>query len=291
MPDTVLPVDRSKVTFEQAEGIEPLPTQLQSREISKELQAHLWNYVWQRLNKDLEQMEYGPDRIRGNWRRVLTDMHVFRDGGMADEFEDHFDKMASHVKGIVTSGDYIKVFGFLQWVMRHRNAPFEFSEAIDRILIRCRAAYRVVGGQTIIPLGSDQERDAIERALASTGIPEFRGARSHLQQAASDLSAGQFADSVRNSIHAVEGIARVLAPSDKLSDALSQLEAAIGMHPAMKRGFAALYGWTSDEQGIRHPLLDAGDAKVSEADALFMLGACAAFVSFLISNGRKSQLL
>jgi hypothetical protein len=43
-------------------------------------------------------------------------------------------------------------------------------------------------------------------------------------------------------------------------------------------GFAALYGYTSDEQGIRHAHLNEPSAKPDEADAVFMVGACAAFV-------------
>jgi hypothetical protein len=63
------------------------------------------------------------------------------------------------------------------------------------------------------------------------------------------------------------------------------------MHPAMKKGFTSLYAYTSDEKGIRHALLDDRAAKVDEADALFMLGACAAFVSYLINKARSSGLL
>ena len=56
-------------------------------------------------------------------------------------------------------------------------------------------------------------------------------------------------------------------------------------------GFAAIYGFTSDEKGIRHPLLDDHTAKVDETDALFMIGACAAFVSYLINKARAAGLL
>jgi len=48
--------------------------------------------------------------------------------------------------------------------------------------------------------------------------------------------------------------------------------------------------YTNDEKGIRHALVDEGTAKVDEADALFMLGACAAFVSYLITKARMSGL-
>ena len=76
-----------------------------------------------------------------------------------------------------------------------------------------------------------------------------------------------------------------------LSDALAKLEQKISIHSAMKKGFNSLYGYTSDEKGIRHALLDDSTAKVDEADALFMFGACAAFVSYLINKARLNGLL
>lgn len=72
---------------------------------------------------------------------------------------------------------------------------------------------------------------------------------------------------------------------------LAKLETKAVIHGAMKSGFKSLYGFTSDESGIRHPLLDKGTADVDESDALFMIGACAAFVSYLINKARTGGLL
>jgi hypothetical protein len=95
---------------------------------------------------------------------------------------------------------------------------------------------------------------------------------------------------VRESIHA-EAVGRTLDPSaDILSKALKKLEGKISIHPAMKNGFTSLYAYTSDEKGIRHALLDESAAKVDETDALFMFGACAAFVSYLINEARTNGL-
>jgi hypothetical protein len=124
--------------------------------------------------------------------------------------------------------------------------------------------------------------------LAAT---DFNGARAHLRKAAEELTAGHYADSVRESIHAVEGVARILESSASLSGALDRLEKSVKIHAAMKRGFLSLYGYTSDEDGIRHALLDDGTAKVDETDALFMIGACAAFVSYLINKARSAGVL
>lgn len=117
------------------------------------------------------------------------------------------------------------------------------------------------------------------------------GAREHLKAAAARLSAGDFADSVRESIQGVESVVRVLEPGGEFGKALGQLEAKTNIHGALKRGFTAIYGFTSDEQGIRHALLERDAPNVDEADALFMIGACSAFVSYLINKARSTGLL
>src|SRR4051812_47277405 len=114
----------------------------------------------------------------------------------------------------------------------------------------------------VSPRLRDAEHATIVKAFASLDATQFHGARAHLRSAASNLTAGEFADSVRESIHAVESVCLTLDPSAELSKALARLEQKISIHKAMRAGFASLYGYTSDEGGIRHALLEAGNAKV-----------------------------
>jgi hypothetical protein len=178
--------------------------------------------------------------------------------------------------------------GFLQLVIRHPACPHKFAEAVNGTLEHTRVAYRVVD-KTIIPIGSEAEIEALKKSFVDLAKAEFGGARGHLRKAAEELTAGHYADSVRESIHAVESVARVLEPSaDLLSKALAKLEKSATIHPAMKSGFNSLYGYTSDEGGVRHANIGPGDPAVDETDALFMIGACAAFVSYLINKARTA---
>jgi hypothetical protein len=104
--------------------------------------------------------------------------------------------------------------------------------------------------------------------------------------AGSALRNSDWAGSIRESIHAVEAIALRLAPDAKndLSKALAKLETKRHLHGGLKAAFASLYGYTSDEKGVRHALVFKDEAQVDEADALFMLGACASFVSYLLAR-------
>ena len=94
---------------------------------------------------------------------------------------------------------------------------------------------------------------------------------------------------MRESIHAVEAMAVRLAPgTDTLGVALKVLEQRGHLHGGLKAAFGSLYGYSSDEEGVRHALVFGNEAKVDEADALFMLGACASFVSYLLARARSA---
>jgi hypothetical protein len=282
--------DRKRLTFEQAEGVAPLPRQLRSKELSPELRALLWVEIHESLQEsqvaDIEGMHFADP-----WDRIFLALHVLRDHQMIDEFENDYEELTERTKDIIVKGDYIAVFGWIQWVLRRPDCPKEFAQNIDRALTRARAAYRVLDRNTIVPLGSEAEGKAIERAFTDLAVAEFHGANAHLRKAAEYLSAGHYADSVWESIHAVESVVRVLDSTGDFSKALAKLEAKFGIHGALKKGFTSLYGFTSDEKGIRHPLLDDGAARVDETDALFMMGACSAFTSYLINKARVAGLL
>ena len=85
-------------------------------------------------------------------------------------------------------------------------------------------------------------------------------------------------------------MARRIAPgSNTLGAALSNLRnQGLLEHPALYQGLERLYGYTSDEQGVRHSLLDQGQSNVGQDEAVFMLGACASFASFLWRKGLAS---
>ncbi len=285
--------ERRRLTFEQAEGVEPLPAQLQPKELSKELRALLWQLVYESLREDIDFVENRKllQYFLGHWKKIIYDYYVTHEYLMADEFDNNSAILTKKLKALFSDENYTKVFGFLQFVIRHQRRPPEFAKNLDRTLSTGPAAYRVLDQRTIIPITSEAERETLDRAFADLAASEFRGARTHLHTAGSELTAGNYTSSIRESIHAVESVARTLAPSGKLGEALAKLEKSAAIHGGLKKGFLSIYGYTSDEQGIRHPLLDDSQPIVDEADALFMIGACAAFVSYMIHKARLAGLL
>jgi hypothetical protein len=284
--------ERRRLSFEQAEAAAPLPSQLKLKEISQELRARLWNVIYTHLNRATDYPSMGGDPyFTPPWEGIFRYMHVARDHAMADEFNNDALNLTSKVKQIFEKGDHVAIFGWLQYVLRLNTCPYELADEIERVLRIGRAAYRVLDKNTVVPIGSDAELETLKMTFADLAASEFHGARAHLRKAAQELTAGRYADSIRESIHAVESVARTLAQDGKLSTALAKLEQSAKIHRGMKAGFNSLYGYTSDEQGIRHAHLNEPSASPDEADALFMIGACAAFVSYLINKARSAGLL
>lgn len=286
--------DRTKLTFSQAEGLEPLPQPLVLGELSQEVRSLLWRDIYEDMFQTKETDPFIAETYVGEpWLGVLYDMHVEVDHRPADKFGNAFSGNVEKLRTLVMEGPWNEVFDFLQFAMRRRPSPNDLESKVCQAFETGRVAYTVIpDGPTIIPTATPEEGAAITEAfrlLAETG---FDGARSHLRAAAEALSAGGCADSVRESIHAVESVAcRLNADaSTTLKPALDALEERIKMHPALKEGFSKIYGYTSDQDGIRHALFE-GDADVDVVDATFMLGACASLVTYLINKARGSGLI
>ena len=97
----------------------------------------------------------------------------------------------------------------------------------------------------------------------------------------SDRKAPNYRNSIKESISAVESLCRIITQKEKatLGQLLKLIEVKIGLHGALKSAFSQLYGYTSDEGGIRHGLLD--EPNIDFEDAKFMLIACSAFINYV----------
>ena len=161
-----------------------------------------------------------------------------------------------------------------------------FGDVLKEIFKKHHLAYTIYNGK-IEPISNEFEGKTYVAALDETRDTAQLGAHSHLLKAGEQINHQKWADSVRESISAVEAVCRqIVGENATLGSALKKIEKNYPLHPAFKKALSELYGFTSDENGIRHSLLDKSNAAVDEADALFMLGACASFVSYLLSRTR-----
>ncbi|MBY5759565.1 hypothetical protein HFO07_23380 [Rhizobium leguminosarum] len=277
---------RKSITFEQAMGIDPLPAQLKLNEVSPVLKSRLWAVIHSQIEKS---HGYSSSYLNDPMKRVARRYMIERANVLIDEWDnDAYTLIKLWKKHFAPQSTFSDVLGFTEWFVRALRNP-EVSNFVANILIFERAAYRLEDGD-IIPVASREEGEAIVQAIQLANSSGLDGVRSHITKASTALTAGDFASSVRESIHAVEAVVfNKTGETASFKDSLKTLNKAQPMHEAFQTALVKLYGYTSNEQGVRHSLFDKGDANVTEKDALFMLGVCASFVTYLLKAGGQQN--
>ena len=284
-------LDPRNLTFSQAYGYAELPQPLKLEEISDEARTILWSVLFDYVRRESISTPGDYRRVAGSWREILSFLHVKHFGLTLDEFDNYLENFIGVYKPIFMQVQFNELFDLLLAIMRVPACPQEFIQAVAAVFKGSRLAYVVDVGPppTIYPAATKEEGEALLQATAELGSAGLAGAVSHLRKAADCINQGDPPGAVRESIHAVESTARSSDPNAKdLKSALRSLEKAGGLHPALKRAFSNLYGYTSNEQGIRHALIDNPQVNVGQDEAVFMLGACASFSSYLARKHRGS---
>ena len=168
----------------------------------------------------------------------------------------------------------------------HNNWRAPVSQAFIRQLNfefeRLNFAYRVVG-QEIVEMTSQSEITAIEEALANSS----HNIKMHLSRALELFAQrpdGDYRNSIKESISAVEAFCREKTGENTLGKALNRMEAnGIVFPQLLKVAFDKLYAYTNQpDTGIRHALMDnEGAYTPASEEALFMLVSCSAFLNYL----------
>lgn len=181
------------------------------------------------------------------------------------------------------AAEWFEVYDFIEFIAK--NYPYDdkgsFIESCNFSLEQELSGYRFVDGQ-IAPIISSQEISEIETALDT----KHNHVQTHLRRALelfSDRKQPDYRNSVKESISAVESLVqKVLGRKGTLGELIKKLKTELDLHAALGRAFENLYGYTSDENGIRHAILES--PKVDFEDAKFFLVLCSAFVNFVTAK-------
>jgi hypothetical protein len=165
--------------------------------------------------------------------------------------------------------------------------------AFNLVMEREMSAYRFISGE-LTPISNSTEVETIEAAIDQSKTAGLVGAQQHLKAALVLLGKKpepDYRNAIKEAISAVESVVRQISGKDKaaLGPALDELSKHVEIHPSFKEALKKLYGYTSDEGGIRHAILE--EKEIGFDEAKFMIVACSAFVNFLISKADKAKLL
>ena len=289
------------LTFSQRYGYAPLPEPMQLEEIGRDLRREIWNATRELLISIRSfgkwSSEYYFDE---NGQRFIERVL----GKLLRKAEDEINIAHSEVfngfKELVLLGRFNTVLDLVETIA-HENQSAErsvipiFTNRIAASFERYAAAYWLDTSSRpyqFFPRSNRAQGEATREAIKTIREGGMQGADTHLRQAAGHIKAQQYADSITDSIHAVESVARTIDPAAEkmLGPALKSLEkTGLLKHSALNEAFRKLYGYTSDEQGIRYSLLEKNAPDVGLDEAMFMFGACASFAAYLVNKHREAE--
>lgn len=270
-------------SFSQRKGLKPVLEVVQTDSMNADLRNSIWNALDVALWSTTGFMwkQYGEAEIEP-LSRALWFNHFKKP---LDSRPDRNDKVLAELRKYFFGCEWFEAYDLLEFILAHyeRTTP-RLIKFMNNILERELSAYRYVSGH-LTDITNTQELEMLERAL---GDSRFSGVSAHLQRGFELYASREnpdYRNSIKESISAVEAMARIVADNPKatLGDALKSIEKSGLLHPALKEGFMKLYGYTSDEGGIRHAMLD--EPNLTAADARYFLLSCTSFVNYL-----KAQL-
>lgn len=273
--------------FSERHGYVPKRAALQIEEMSDELRNKLWNVldvvVWRLEHPGTRVRESQFDfLISGIWNDVFKQP--------VDQISLYWQEAIKQIRTTFFSANWYEVCDLVEYIAGV-TAECEIGDRIvngaNRAFEEELAGYRFLDGY-IAPVTSKTEIDEVRSAISKAPA---KAASDHLERALELLAQKpkpDYRNSIKESISAVESACVLISKKDKatLGDALKQLPAKVALHPALEKSFSAMYGYTSDEKGIRHAMTE-GQPALNLEDARFMLVACSAFVNYLFvkANG------
>lgn len=276
------------MSFSERYGYKPIKEIIQIESMDEPLQNGLWSllklHCWDHVHRSSDMYggyflsDYGNENIRtlcqGLWFNYYKKP--------LDQLSDNWGEVLGQLRKYFFSCKWNEVYDFIEFVgnnyNRHRFKE-QFMQSCNHLLEKEMSAYRFVNG-IITRITERQEVAEIEEALENARGPVSKHLRRSLELL-SDRNTPDYRNSIKESISAVESLVAIVLKADKgtLGQLIKKLEDEIGLHPALKTAFSSLYGYTTDEGGIRHALTEV--EKVDFNDAKFMLVVCSAFINFV----------
>ena len=274
------------MAFSERYGYKP-EQEIQVKGISTTLRTRIWNVFYQ---QEIKKGGLGSKRITSAFAGEITIEEKIADK-LGFSIKESF--LTNKLEEYITKKcEWYIVYDFLEYYFRCINGREDKKQIIldiNCVLEEEKSGYRIVNNE-IVPITNKAEIEEIETA-ANT---QFDSVNKHISKALelyANRNKPDYENSIKESISAVEAMCCIITDNEKssLGQALKKLEEnGVYIHKSMKNAFSSLYGYASDESGIRHGSIDFVNAP--SEDAKFMLLSCSAFVNYLIEKWSKVQV-
>lgn len=284
--------------FSDRLGITTSVKEMQIDSIDDELMNGLWNAIKIHVLDPLDRANfgtYGPDEFKLFCEALWHNFYKLP----VDTVPYHNSDGIKHIRNwFYNQADWYEIYNFIEFITKLNTNTLHFDKArfisfCESVLVREFSGYRFVNG-SLAPITNQYEIGEVETALDhSSQFTSLKGVNIHLKSALSKLSDKtnpDYRNSIKESISAIESIAKVISQksSDSLAGALDKIKGKINLHAALEKGFKQIYGYTSDASGIRHALMD--NTTCEFEDAKYMLISCSAFINYLIVKADRAGI-
>ena len=283
-----------RLKFSDRIGVTNPPTIFQLDNISIPLKNSIWNY----LRENILSLDHGlQDKTDKNIDTIckyflklpidsIRSYNAYKKLDWLREY--YFDKF-----------DWYEVYNFIEFIsdtLLSRKSTIDknkYYEIINFILQEEMSGFRFING-VLAPITNSSEIDSIISTMELAKENQLYGTTKHIETAITLLSQKpkpDYRNSIKESISGIESIVKQITGEEGggLDKALSKLESEVKFHGAFKAGLLSLYGYSSDENGIRHAILE--EPNVNFDEAKFILVSCSALINFIISKATNSGLL
>ncbi|MBA1276835.1 AbiJ-NTD4 domain-containing protein [Stutzerimonas stutzeri] len=275
--------------FSERIGAVEVPKLIQLEGMDDALRNTIWNFLISLFNEG-----------ESSWWRAAQYIARFFQKKTVDEIPPTDFYCREEIKSYFYSLPWYEVYDLVEFISENHKNIYQYSNwnkvkiqaVFNKIFEAELSGYRFVSEQ-LVPISNSAETASIESAIDIAARSGLSGAQTHITAALQLLAKRpnpDYRNSIKESISAVESVAKQLGSHEAqgLSGALDELAKKIPLHGALKAAFTKLYGYTSDESGIRHAMLE--DSNVGYDEAKYMAIACSAFVNYLATKSQEHGL-
>ena len=273
--------------FSERLGIIQSHSTIQTEGMDDPLRNSLWNFIYLHYNL--------------YWYTLAKLTAVLFQKQPVDDLPGPNSQLREWVKDYFFSLTWYEAYDFIEFLIEHdeqisggrKRDRGELTRDCNMILERELSGFRFINS-VFVQISNSTESSSISEAVSGSASAGLYGAHQHLNTALKLLAKKpepDYRNSIKESISAVESACKQLGSSKSsgLAGALSDLQKHTPIHEALKQGFIKLYGYASDESGIRHPIIN--EPNVGFDEAKYMLVTCSAFVNYLVGKAANTPLL
>lgn len=274
-----------KKSFSQRYGYKDVRQVVQTDSFDKETVNKLWDVISETICKvarntviDYYPMErYADDFLRKVWADILEKPidetpPLFNGSILSERVYNHLKTLWFHQFIFSDKMDFIEI---LSRVSESELLREQFNNVFRRLIV----GYRIDNNGTILKIDSEEEFVAIKEATEKT---------LHIQKASNllfDRKNPDYRQSIKESILAVEEVCVDMTGEKNFDKTIEKMSEPFNLHSQFVQSLKNMYGFASDEKGIRHK--GSHESIIDFEEAKFILVLCSGIVNYLIEKKVK----